>query len=171
MQQASLQVLNSPDIPSILIETGYLTNPNDARRLNSAEFRNQMAASIAKGIMDYFYEIPPEGTLVAWQKASGIAPGSYSIKRGDSLSEIAERFRTSVSELKVINNLRSNIIQIGQILMIPSKISFRASEHVIQRGETLSEIAEQYRIRLQSLRTANNLSGDRIMVGLSLIHI
>ena len=142
-----------------------IRDSNDARRLNSAEFRNQMAASIAKCIMDYLYEIPPEGTLVAWQKASGITPGSYSVKRGDSLSEIAERFRTSVSELKVINNLRSNIIQIGQILMIPSKISFRASEHVIQRGETLSEIAEQYRIRLQSLRTANNLSGDRIMVG------
>ena len=124
-----------------------------------------MAASIAKGIMDYFYEIPPEGTLVAWQKASGIAPGSYSVKRGDSLSEIAERFRTSVSELKDINNLRSNIIQIGQILTIPNKILFQVSEHVIQRGETLSEIAEQYRIKLQSLRTANNLSGDRIIVG------
>ncbi len=165
VQQASLQVLNSPDIPSILIETGYLTNPNDARRLNSAGFRNQMAASIAQGIMNYFYEVPPEGTLVAWQKARGITPGSYSVKRGDSLSEIAERFRTSVSELKDINNLRSNIIQIGQILTIPNKILFQVSEHVIQRGETLSEIAEQYRIRLQSLRTANNLSGDRIMEG------
>ena len=165
VQQASLQVLNSPDIPSILIETGYLTNPDEARRLNSSRFRNRMATAIAQGVINYFYDAPPEGTLVAWQKANGITPGSYSVKRGDSLSEIAERFKTSLSELKTSNNLRSNTIQIGQVLIIPSTISFRVSDHTIQRGETLSEIAEQYRISLPSLRAANNISGDRIIVG------
>ena len=165
VQQASLQVLNSPDIPSILIETGYLTNPDEARRLNSSRFRNRMATAIAQGVINYFYAAPPEGTLVAWQKANGITPGSYSVKRGDSLSEIAERFKTSLSELKTSNNLRSNTIQIGQVLIIPSTISFRVSDHTIQRGETLSEIAEQYRISLLSLRAANNISGDQIIVG------
>ena len=124
-----------------------------------------MATAIAQGVINYFYDAPPEGTLVAWQKANGITPGSYSVKRGDSLSEIAERFKTSLSELKASNNLRSNTIQIGQVLIIPSTISFRVSDHAIQRGETLSEIAEQYRISLPSLRAANNISGDRIVVG------
>ena len=56
VQQASFQVLNSPDIPSILIETGYLTNPEEARRLNSTSFQKTMAQSIAQGVINYFYE-------------------------------------------------------------------------------------------------------------------
>lgn len=165
VQQASLQVLNSPDIPSILIETGYLSNPNEAERLNSPGFQNQMAAALAQGVMNYFYDAPPEGTLVAWQKENGITPGSYTVKRDDSLSEIAERFGTTLADLKTMNNIRSNTIQIGQVLTLPGGEPFRVSEHIIQGGETLSEIAAQYRISLSSLRQANSLSGDRIMVG------
>ena len=165
VQQASLQVLNSPDIPSILIETGYLSNPGDAERLNSPGFQALMAAAIAQGIMNYFYDAPPEGTLVAWQKANGIPPGTYTVKRGDSLSEIAERFGITLSEIKRLNRLDSNVIQVGQVLMLPGGEPIRVSEHTIQRGETLSEIAERYRVSLSRLRQENNLNGDRIMVG------
>ena len=165
VQQASLQVLNSPDIPSILVETGYLTNPGDADRLKSADYQRLMASALAQGIASYFYESPPQGTLVAWNKRNGILPGSYTVKRGDNLSEIALRFGLSLSELKRLNNLTSNTIQIGQRLTLPGNEPVRASEHMIRRGETLSEIAERYRVNLSSLRQANNISGDRIMVG------
>lgn len=165
VQHASLQVLNSPDIPSILIETGYLTNPSEAERLNSPGFQRNLAAAIAQGIQTYFYDAPPVGTLVAWQKDNGITPGSYTVKSGDNLSEIAERFGISLAELKRMNNLRSNTIQIGQQLTLPGGEPVRVSEHTIQRGETLSEIAELYRVTLSSLRQENNLSNDRIMVG------
>lgn len=168
VQQASLQVLNSPDIPSMLIETGYLTNPDDARQLSSSSFQNSMAAAIARGVRNYFYESPPQGTLTAWQKANGIVPnttpGSYTVRRGDSLSEIAAQFSVSLSDLKSANNLSSNTIRIGQELTIPGAGSM-AAEHKIRSGETLSEIAARYRISLASLRQANELSGDRIMVG------
>lgn len=165
VQQASLQVLNSPDIPSILIETGYLSNPGDAERLNSPAFQTVMAAAMAQGIMNYFYETPPEGTLVAWQKENGIPPGTYTVKRGDSLSEIAEQFQVSSAELRRINQLSGDVIQIGQVLKLPGGEPIQISEHIIQRGETLSEIAERYRVSLNSLRRVNNLSGDRILVG------
>ncbi|MDD9896402.1 MAG: N-acetylmuramoyl-L-alanine amidase [Gammaproteobacteria bacterium] len=165
VQQASLQVLNSPDIPSILIETGYLTNPNEAQRLNSSSFQRSMAQAIAQGIMNYFYDAPPEGTLVAWQKANGITPGTYTVKSGDNLSEIAERFGLTVNELKSLNNLNSNTIRIGQELILPGGEMIRISEHTIQSGETLSEIAARYSVSLSSLRAANNLSTDRILVG------
>lgn len=165
VQQASLQVLNSPDIPSILVETGYLTNPAEADRLNSPGFQRTMAMAIAQGIKSYFYDSPPEGSLVAWQKANGITPGSYTVKRGDSLSEIAAQFGSSVSELRSLNNLKSNTIQVGQRLALPGAEPVRVSEHTIRRGETLSEIAELYRVSLSSLRRENNINGDRIMVG------
>ena len=102
VQQASLEVLKSPDIPSMLIETGYLTNPDEARRLNTSAFQQKLARGIAQGVMSYFYDAPPEGTLVAWQKSKGIvpSPGIYRVKRGDSLSVIAQRYKVSLAELK-----------------------------------------------------------------------
>jgi N-acetylmuramoyl-L-alanine amidase len=169
VQQASLQVLNSPDIPSILIETGYLTNPEEAQRLSNRNFQERMALAIADGVANYFYEAPPDGTLVAWQKANGVIPTSYTVKRGDTLSEIAEQFSLSVTELKSINGLQGNTIQIGQVLELPSSDSSLTSEHKIQRGETLSEIAQFYRVSLADLRAANNLRGDRILIGQTLI--
>ncbi len=165
VQQASLQVLNSPDIPSILIETGYLTNPQEARQLNDSEFQQLMAAAVAQGVMNYFYDAPPEGTLVAWQKKNGIVPGSYTVRRGDSLSVIAQRFEVSLSDLKAVNQLNSNTIHIGQVLTIPGGEPMPTSEHRIRRGETLSEIAQLYRVSVASIIEANDLNGDRILVG------
>lgn len=166
VQGGNLWELRSPDIPSILIETGYLSNPQEAERLKSAAYQRRLADAIVQGIRNYFYDSPPEGTLVAWQKVNGVAPASYVVKRGDSLSVIAERFGVSLAALKSENALSGDVIQVGRTLTIPgSATPDRVSEHRIARGETLSEIAERYRISLTSLRRANNLSGDVIRVG------
>lgn len=167
VQAGNLWELRSPDIPSLLIETGYLTNPDEAKKLGTRAYQEQLAAAIVDGVMQYFYDAPPEGSLVAWQKVNGIepvAPTSYTVKRGDSLSEIAQRFGITMAELKTHNNLTSNTIQIGKVLKLPGKEA-PAVAHTIRRGETLSEIAQQYQVSLSSLRDANKLSGDRIMVG------
>ncbi len=164
VQQASLQVLNSPDIPSILIETGYLTNPEEARLLSSARFQERLAGAIAQGIADFFLDAPPEGSLVAWWKAGGGAPGSYAVERGDSLSEIAARFGVPLARLRSANALgASDLIVPGQVLVLPGAAGPR--EHTVRRGETLSGIAERHRVGLSSLRRANGLSGDRILAG------
>lgn len=165
VQQASLQVLNSPDIPSVLIETGYLTNPAEARKLNTAAFQQSLAGAIAQGVVNYFYNAPPAGSLIAWQKENGIVPGSYTVKRYDSLSVIAQRFGIGLSELRASNQLSGDVIHVGQELTIPGGIGERISEHTIRRGETLSEIAQRYQVALVNLRQLNDISGDRIMVG------
>src|SRR5690606_42020163 len=114
-QQGDLWVLRSPDIPSLLIETGYLSNPHEARRLATADYQRRLADSIVQGVMNYFYERPPEGTLVAWQKSNNQGPDrQYVVSRGDSLSLIAQRNNVSLSQLRSANNLRSDTIQIGQ---------------------------------------------------------
>ena len=167
VQQASLEVLKSPDIPSMLIETGYLTNPDEARRLNTSAFQQKLARGIAQGVMNYFYEAPPEGSLVAWQKVNGIVPmpGIYTVKRGDSLSVIAQRYNVSLAELKSLNSLSSNTIHVAQELTIPGIGAGEPEEHTVRRGETLSEIAQQYQVSLGSLRQVNSITNDRIIVG------
>lgn len=172
-QQGNLWVLRSPDIPSLLIETGYLSNPNEARRLTSADYQRRLADSIVQGVMNYFYERPPEGTLVAWQKANNQGPDrEYVVQRGDSLSLIAQRHNVNMAQLRAANSIRGDVVQLGQTLTIPGggpvpmvSAPIEASEHTISRGETLSGIAQRYSVTLSRLREANDLRNDTIRVG------
>jgi len=106
---------------------------------------------------------------VAWQKENGGAPASYTVSRGDTLSEIAQRFNVSMANLKLANNMSSNTIHVGQQLTIPNGLVSPAAisylEHTIARGETLSEIAQDYSISLQRIRETNQLNSDTIRVG------
>ena len=117
VEQAGFAVLKSPDIPSILVETGFISNPTEAQRLASSGYQDKMARAIQRGIEGYFKTHPPAGTLLAWQRAQG--GRKYTIARGDTLSGIAQRFRVSLKNLKQSNGLSSDTIRVGQILQIP----------------------------------------------------
>lgn len=118
VEQAAFVVLKSPDIPSILVETGFISNPEEARLLKTGNYQQKMANAIHTGITAWFVEHPPSDTLLAWQKQSG--GREYVISRGDTLSEIAQRFNVTVSSLRARNSLSSNTIRIGQKLIIPA---------------------------------------------------
>lgn len=118
VEQAGFAVLKSPDIPSILVETGFISNPGESRKLATVSYRKQMARAIHSGIKTWFIEHPPSGTLIAWNKLQG--GEKYTIARGDTLSGIAQRFSVSVSDLKVHNGLNTTRIKVGQKLNIPT---------------------------------------------------
>jgi LysM repeat protein len=92
---------------------------------------------------------------------------SHTVLPGETLSEIAVRYRTSVSAIQQMNQLPGDRIVVGQQLLIPvpSGSAHGAISHQVQSGETLSGIAQQYRVSLQALREANQLSGDLIVPG------
>ena len=118
VEQAGFAVLKSPDIPSILVETGFISNPTEAKNLGSRTYRKKMAAQIHAGIIEWFAAHPPSGTLVAWHKQGG--GQRYTIARGDTLSGIAQRFNVSLAMLKSSNGLSGSRIQVGQKLTIPT---------------------------------------------------
>lgn len=118
VEQAGFAVLKSPDLPSILVETGFISNPEEARKLASSSYRRQLAGAIHRGILDWFREHPPTGTLLAFQRAQGMR--QYTIVSGDTLSGIAARFNISVVSIKRYNDLQDNRILIGQTLRIPA---------------------------------------------------
>lgn len=117
VEQAGFVVLKSPDIPSILVETGFISNPGEASKLATDGYQDKMARAIQRGIESWFKVHPPAGTLLAWQRTQ--RGQEYTIARGDTLSDIAQRFRVSVKSLKESNGLNTNTIRIGQTLVIP----------------------------------------------------
>ena len=118
VEQAGFAVLKSPDIPSILVETGFISNPEESRKLATSSYQKKMARAIHAGIKDWFLAHPPAGTLIAWQKQQG--GRQYVIARGDTLSGIAQRFNVSLSDLKRSNGISGSRIMVGQTLVIPT---------------------------------------------------
>ncbi len=120
VEQAGFAVLKSPDIPSILVETGFISNPGEASKLATSSYQDKMARAIQVGVESWFKSHPPAGTLLAWQRSQGGGePRQYTVARGDNLSEIAARYNVSVKSLKASNGLSGNTIRIGQTLVIP----------------------------------------------------
>jgi N-acetylmuramoyl-L-alanine amidase len=117
VEQAGFAVLKSPDVPSILIETGFISNPQEAERLATPAYQDKMARAIRRGIQSWFARQPPPGTLLAWQREQG--GREVTIAAGDTLSQIAAQFGVSVAEIKSTNGLSRDVIYVGQTLVIP----------------------------------------------------
>ena len=117
VEQAGFLVLKSPDIPSLLIETGFISNPKEAKQLSSDRYQQKMAKAVFDGLFSFYIEQPPVGTLLA--KSSKELIKTYVIARGDTLSEIAQRYKTSVNKILRYNNLSSSSIRVGQKISIP----------------------------------------------------
>ncbi len=117
VEQAGFAVLKSPDVPSILVETGFISNPKEASLLATSRYQKKMASAIHRGIKEWFFAHPPSGTLLAWQKQQG--GQLYTVARGDTLSGIADRFSISLADLKSYNTMDSSKILVGQKLNIP----------------------------------------------------
>lgn len=120
VQQAGLLVLKSPDVPSILVETNFISNPHEEKKLKDRAHQKKLASAIMAGIRGYFYQNPPSDTQLAMDlKRTPAKQVSHVISRGDTLSEIAERYNVSMSAIRSVNKLSSNRLRIGQTLRIP----------------------------------------------------
>jgi N-acetylmuramoyl-L-alanine amidase len=120
VQQAGFLVLKSPDVPSILIETAYISNPNEEKNLNSRSHQRKLANAILIGVRNYFSQNPPPNTQMAMNmRRSPAQQVNHVISSGDTLSEIAERYNVSMSAIRSANKLSSDKVRIGQKLTIP----------------------------------------------------
>ena len=120
VQTAGLIVLKSPDLPSILIETGFISNPSEEKRLKDRKYQGRLADAVLAGIRNYFHENPPPDTRISMDfRREPVRQVSYVIARGDTLSAIAERFNVSTAVIRRTNKLHNDMIRVGQTLSIP----------------------------------------------------
>ncbi len=112
VQQAGFMVLKSPDIPSFLVETAFISTPSEERQLASPSYQRQLASAMLRGIKGYFASYRPS-TIIAKAQV-------HTVRRGETLSEIAQTYGVSLSSLRSANGLSGNTIRVGAELQIPA---------------------------------------------------
>ncbi|RUO33969.1 N-acetylmuramoyl-L-alanine amidase [Aliidiomarina soli] len=113
-QAASLAVLNSPDIPSVLVELGFISNPHEETQMRNSAHQQRLAEALYRGTREFFVNHPLDGTILANQTER-----QHTVKSGESLSILAQRYGTTVRAIQRRNNLSSTTLRVGQVLDIP----------------------------------------------------
>ncbi|NBD96378.1 MAG: AMIN domain-containing protein [Gammaproteobacteria bacterium] len=116
VERANFVVLRSPDVPSVLVEVGFISNPHDEANLKSGSHRRQVADAIVNGVRRHFFETAPQGTWIAANRDGS----RHIVERGDTLGVIAQKYRTSVSRIRQANNIDGDVIHPGAVLVIPA---------------------------------------------------
>lgn len=120
VKEKSLAVLTSAEIPSILVELGFITNPTEEKRLRDKSYQGRLSSAIASGVRDYFFTNPPPDTQIAMDlRRQPARQVRYVVARGDTVSEIAERYNVRAADIRRANKLANDRIRVGQTLSIP----------------------------------------------------
>ncbi|HHQ6567861.1 TPA: N-acetylmuramoyl-L-alanine amidase AmiB [Serratia fonticola] len=200
-EHASLGVLRSPDIPSLLVETGFISNSTEERLLGSSAYQDKIARAIHNGLRGYFLAHPlqadpkvenrsldvaatvnsttddlrqPESvTSPARSRTSVGKTQVHVVKRAETLSGIADSYGTSMAALRELNKLKKDGVWVGQRLKVPAgktaaapvqakakAKSAKPSKHKVTRGDTLSSIAARYGVSVSDLKRVNKLKSD-----------
>ena len=162
VQYANFAVLKSPDIPSILVETAYMSNPSEEKKLKDPKHQERIAQALFKGVRAYFKNNPPANSLFAQQRdnkvpkllSENIQPqvqmAQTQPNQKPKITPITTKKPVVVASAKTANNAQNNIQLIS---------------HVIKRGETLSGVSIRYNVKLKALKSINNLKRDTVRVG------
>lgn len=150
-EHASLGVLRSPDIPSLLVETGFISNSTEERLLGSSAYQEKIAQAIYKGLRSYFLAHPLQADPKVENRPL------IETAAVDSSSQ-----RSSVSQPEPVANSNA---QSGRTSAAKPLAAGKSQIHKVQRGETLSGIASQYGVSMAVLRQNNTLKNDVVWVG------
>jgi len=119
IERANFVVLRSPDVPSMLVETGFITNPGEEQKLDDPDYRNRLASAIASGVRQYFTVQAPPGSLYASRQYS-MPLSQHVVGRGETLGMIAAQHGVPLESLRAANNKRDDSVHVGEKLRIPA---------------------------------------------------
>lgn len=145
---------DTPNNETVIVEYGFADTISDANLIKNDW--KKLAEAVTKAIVEY-----AGGKYVA-----PLDSNYYTVKSGDSLWSISRKFGVTVNELKEANNLSSNLLSVGQNLIIPGKkADISSNEYVVKKGDTLYGIANKYNVSVDNLKSYNNLSTDSLSIG------
>ena len=143
-------------IETIIVNYGNINNINEATNIKN-EWEDY-AEAVVKSLANY--------TNVPYYK-EGESQEKYTVKKGDSLWKIANKYNTTVEKLKNANNLKTNTLSVGQKLVIPSiSVSPEVSDtYIVQKGDSLWSIANKFNMTVSELKNLNNLTNNLLSIG------
>ncbi|MFT8211756.1 MAG: N-acetylmuramoyl-L-alanine amidase AmiB [Symbiopectobacterium sp.] len=196
-EHASLGVLRSPDIPSLLVETGFISNPTEEHLLGSSDYQDKIATAIYRGLRSYFQAHPVQSvpkqenrpvvqpvnrkaSTPTTSASSSTSATRHTVARGESLSGIAARYGVSMAALRSENNLKKDGVWVGQKLRIPAGARTSAApaavtrsatpvKHKVVKGDSLSAIAMRYGVSMKEIQRANDMTSGTVQLGQTLI--
>ena len=176
VQEAPFNVLKLPDIPAVLLETAYISNPQEESLLRKRDFQKRLAAAVASSVSEYFIGTASvyeniKATEKQREKSKGkeTATIQYKIKRGDTLSSVARRFDTTVAILLKLNNLKlRDKIYVGRKILVPLNTTGKNARRIytVKKGDTLFSLAKKNTTTIQELLELNNMKReDTLFIG------
>ena len=160
VKRAGLAICKTVDMPSILVETGFLSNSRDRELLGSKQGRQKMANWLVDSVDRYFRKNASSLKDPLFSKRKKLV---YRVRKGDNLSSIARRNGVSLKELKEVNGLNSsNRIFPGQRLVVLGDKE-RKILHQVRKGETLSGIARQYGVSMRKIMRDNRIRSPHLI--------
>ena len=146
---------DTPNNETVIVEYGFADSTGDDVSQLKNNWEN-LAEAVTKAIVEY-----AGGKYVA-----PAGSNYYTVKSGDSLWSISKKFGITVDELKNANNLSSNLLSVGQNLIIPGKeAQATGDEYVVKKGDTLYSIARKYNTSVDNLKSINNITTDSLAIG------
>jgi LysM repeat protein len=144
---------NTPDNETVIVEYGFTDSSKDDINQLKNNWQS-LAEAVVKAIAEY--------SGVTYNKPN--ANNTYTVVKGDSLWSIAKKYNTTVDNIKKNNKLNSNLLKIGQKLILPNN-----NEYIVQKGDSLWKIANKNNTTIDKLKTLNNLKSDVLQIGQKLI--
>lgn len=197
VEQAGFVVLKNPDIPSLLIETGFITNPSEAKNLSSPAYRSKMAKAIFAGIDAHFRAKPPMDTALAAARGGKVvqtvdkvasapvfpapavdtvdavdAPDAVVVRRDGEAAQKAADEQDELEKLVAEKSVRAKPVAVqqnaGKKTATARTSPKKTVKHVVKKGDTLSGIAAKYKVSMVALREHNKLPDQQVRIGQTL---
>ncbi|MGH8492421.1 MAG: N-acetylmuramoyl-L-alanine amidase [Moraxellaceae bacterium] len=164
VEQAGFAVLKEPGMVSLLVETGFISNPDEEKNLTSKTYQRDLAKAVFDGVRRYCLQYPAPGTYFAWKADSGRSLASASVEKKlatDAGKDSAAQQAQQQAQPTLANAVDKAIATPAPI----RKSTPKYMRHKVTRGENLTRLASQYQVSMSDLREANKLRDDNVKIG------
>lgn len=153
---------DTPNNETVIVEYGFIDSPEDDVEQIKRNYK-EYAEAVVRAVADY------KGI----KYTAPLGSDYYTVKKGDTLWDIANKYGTTVSKLKSLNNLKSNVLQVGQTLKVSSSekeiIPDDYLVYKVKNGDNLSKIAKEYDTTVSTIMKINNLNSDKLAINQQLL--
>jgi len=170
VEQAGFMVLKSVRVPSLLVETGFISNPTEAGKLTSPDYQHQLAVAIFAGIDKHFSKVPPPGTYIAATKdgsnyTAPVHANTNNLAINNDVTSSSTPANSTPTDPVPVKTVEKKPDPKPAIHTVTHQSVQKTIVHVVKRGDTLTDIAAHYGVSMAAIKKQNKLKSSKVFVG------